>query len=140
MTALPTPEPAVTPETRAFWAATGEGRLLLQRCSACAAVVWYPRGICPRCSSVGLEWFAASGRGFVYSFTINRRGIGPYAGVGPYVLAYVELEEGPRLLTNIVDCDPEAVRIGQPVEARFHDTGAAHALVRFAPAETAVDG
>ncbi|MEX2555142.1 MAG: Zn-ribbon domain-containing OB-fold protein [Actinomycetota bacterium] len=137
---LPRPEPVVSPEARRFWEATGEQRLRLQRCSECAAVVWYPRGICPDCSSSNLDWFEASGRGLVYSFTINHRGTGPYEGIGPYILAYVELEEGPRMLTNIVDCDSEKLRIGQLVEVRFADTGTGTALVRFTPVETVADG
>jgi uncharacterized OB-fold protein len=107
---------------------------MLQRCSECQAVVWYPRSLCPRCGSVQLEWFEASGRGSVYTYTVNHRGEGPYREAGPYVLAYVELEEGPRLLTNIVDCDPGELRVGMPVQAVFHDTGEGTALVRFLPA------
>jgi uncharacterized OB-fold protein len=83
-----------------------------------------------------VSWVEASGRGSVYSFTINRRGqadLPAYRQVGPYVLAYVELDEGPRVMTNIVDCDPDSVRIGQRVEVVFHDTGQGSALVRFRP-------
>jgi uncharacterized OB-fold protein len=72
----------------------------------------------------------------VYSFTINRRGtadLAAYRDAGVYVLAYVELEEGPRMMTNIVDCDPESIRIGQAVELVFHDTGQGNALARFRP-------
>jgi uncharacterized protein len=137
---LPAPEPVVSPEARPFWDATAEGRLVLQRCAACDQVVWYPRGICPGCGSSELEWIDASGRGVVYSFTINHRGTGPYERAGPYVLAYVELDEGPRVLTNIVDCDPHSLRIGQRVEARFHDTGGGSAIVRFAPVGEDADG
>jgi uncharacterized protein len=137
---LPAPEPEVSPEAQPFWDATAERRLVLQRCSACDVVVWYPRGICPGCSGSELQWFDASGHGVVYSFTINHRGTGPYQSAGSYVLAYVELEEGPRVLTNIVDCDVTSVRIGQRVEARFDDTGAGPALVRFAPVGEDADG
>jgi hypothetical protein len=72
----------------------------------------------------------------VYSYTVNRRGVADlpaYRDAGVYVLAYVELEEGPRVMTNIVDCDPDSVRIGQRVEAVFHDTGEGNALLRFKP-------
>ena len=134
MSRLPAPAPAVGPETEPFWRATAEGRLLLQRCTGCGAVIWYPRGFCPACSGTELEWFDASGRGRVYSYTVNRRGLGPYADAGAYVLAYVELEEGPRVLTNIVDHDPETLAIGDAVEAVFHDTGEGVSLVRFRPA------
>src|SRR5277367_994800 len=113
---LPAPAPAVMPETAAFWAATARGELLLARCPACGAVIWYPRGLCPDCGSTSVEWVAASGRGTVYSFTVVRRGEGRYREAVPYVLAYVELDEGPRMLTNIVDCPTEDVRVGQSVE------------------------
>ena len=132
---LPAPAPAVSPEAKPYWDATAEGRLLLQRCSDCETVLWYPRGFCPSCSSVRLEWFEATGRGTVYSYTVIRRGAAPpYAGGEPYVLAYVELDEGPRVMTNIVDCDPESVSVGDAVQAVFHDTGEGSALVRFRPA------
>lgn len=130
---LPTPVPPVNPETKAFWDATAEGRLLLKRCTACGHVIWYPRAICPDCHSTATEWFEGSGRGTVYSWTVARRGDGAYREAAPFVLAYVQLDEGPRLLTNIVDCDPESVRIDQPVEVVFHDTGEGRALVRFRP-------
>jgi uncharacterized OB-fold protein len=129
---LPAPAPRVNPEAKPYWDATAEGRLLLQRCSACAFVVWYPRGFCPQCSSRELAWFEASGRGVVYSFTINRRGVGDYADAAPYAIAYVELEEGPRVMTNIVDF--ERLEVGDAVEAVFHPTAEGPALVRFRPA------
>jgi uncharacterized OB-fold protein len=84
-----------------------------------------------------VTWIEASGRGKIYSFTVNRRGaadLPAYREAGVYVLAYVELEEGPRMMTNIVDCDPDSVRIGQDVELVFHDTGQGTALARFRPA------
>jgi uncharacterized protein len=133
---LPAPVPFVNPEIKPFWDATAAGRLLLPRCQDCQAVIWYPRPFCPECASTNIDWFQASGRGSVYSYTINRRGqadLPEYRNAGVYVLAYVELEEGPRVLTNIVDCDPDSVRIGQSVEVVFHDTGQGTALPRFRP-------
>jgi hypothetical protein len=133
---LPAPAPFVNPEIKPFWDATAEGRLVLPRCQDCQAVIWYPRPFCPECASTRVEWVPASGRGTVYSFTVNRRGtadLHDYRNVGVYVLAYVELEEGPRVMTNIVDCDPDSVRIGQQVEVVFHDTGQGTALPRFHP-------
>lgn len=131
---LPAPAPTVTLETEEFWRATAAGTFLLARCSACGAVIWYPRSFCPACSSMATEWFEASGLGTVYTFTIVRRGQGQYAAAAPYVVAYVELDEGPRVLTNIVDCDPHDVAVGQRVEVVFHDTGDGSALYRFRPA------
>jgi uncharacterized OB-fold protein len=130
---LPTPAPAVVPETEAYWAATAEGKLVLPRCAACDTVIWYPKGICTECGSLDIGWVEATGEGVVYTFTISRRGEGAYREAGPFVLAYVELDEGPRVMTNIVGCPPESVQIGQRVRAVFDDTGQGNALVRFAP-------
>lgn len=130
---LPAPMPAVNTETEPFWSAAADGRLLLKRCLSCAAVVWYPRGMCPHCGSPRTEWFEGSGRGTVYSFTVNHKGEGAYRGQ-VYVLAYVELEEGPRMLTNVVEIDPGEVEIGMAVRAVFAPTDGGTALVRFAPA------
>jgi uncharacterized OB-fold protein len=134
---LPAPAPVVLPEIKTYWDATAEGRLLLPRCEDCQTVVWYPRPFCPACASLRITWFEASGRGSVYSFTVNRRGqadLPAYREAGQYVLAYVELEEGPRVMTNIVGCDPDSVAIGMKVEKVFHDTGQGTALLRFKPA------
>src|SRR6266540_1536103 len=97
-TTLPAPAPIVSPESQPFWDATAEGRLLLPRCEACQTVIWYPRSFCPVCGSNNVAWFEASGRGTIYSFTVNRLGradLPDYRGVGRFVVAYVELEEGP---------------------------------------------
>jgi uncharacterized OB-fold protein len=134
---LPAPAPIVLPEVKPFWDATAEGRLVLPRCNKCQTVIWFPRPFCPSCASTDVTWIEASGRGSVYSFTVNRRGtadLPAYRESGTYVLAYVELDEGPRIMTNIVDCDPDSVEIGQKVEVVFHDTGQGTALPRFRPA------
>jgi len=134
---LPAPAPIVLPEVQAFWDGTAEGKLLLATCEDCQQVIWYPRPFCPACASTNVKWVAASGKGTVYSFTVNRRGVADmreYRDAGVYVLAYVELDEGPRVMTNIVECDPDTVRIGQKVEVVFNDTGQGTALWRFRPA------
>lgn len=128
---LPTKPPRPNEDSKPFWDATGEGRFTLQRCSACEAVVWWPRAICPKCSSFDLEWFDATGNGTVYSHTTVHRSVGAWNGVTPYVVAYVELEEGPRVMTNIVDCDPADVAVDSPVRVVWHDTGEGSALARF---------
>lgn len=130
---LPAPPPPVNPETQPFWEATAQGRLSLARCRRCQTVIWYPRAICPECHSTEIEWFDASGRGTVYSYTVNHRGDGPYRDAGPYVLAYVELEEGPRVMTNLVEVDHDQLAVGMPVEVVFSDTGQGNALYRFRP-------
>ena len=128
---LPAPPPAVNPETKPFWDATAEGRLLLKRCLDCGSVIWYPRAICPQCASLRTEWFEAAGRGCIYSYTVNHRGEGAYQGSPPFVLAYVELAEGPRVMTNIVGAQESDLDVGLPVELVFHDTGDGAALPRF---------
>jgi uncharacterized OB-fold protein len=137
-TPLPTPTPIIAPELTPYWEATAAGRLLLPHCRACGVHIWYPRTFCPDCGSVDVEWVEATGRGTIYTFSIVRRPQGAYKDVGSYVLAYVELEEGPRVLTNIVDADSEALEIGQAVEAVFYDTDSDAALLRFRISEPSV--
>jgi uncharacterized protein len=129
---LPAPPPHPDAETREFWDACARGTFLLTRCAACAAVRWYPRSRCPECGVAEAESFPASGHGTVYSFTVVRRAGGAFAVAVPYVVAYVELLEGPRILTNIIGCNPDEVRIGQQVTLRFVPAGD-YALYRFAP-------
>ena len=134
-TALPAPAPAVLPETEEFWAATAQGKLLLRRCNDCGTVIWYPRPYCPACASLSTSWSEASGRGSVYTYTVVHRSmVDGYRQAVPYVIAYVELEEGPRVMTNIVGCPPEEVKVGMAVKVVFDDTGNGNALYRFTPA------
>jgi uncharacterized OB-fold protein len=133
MSTLPNPAPLVTQANEAFWAATAEGRFQLQRCNECDTVLWFPRRHCPSCWTENVSTFDASGKGVVYSFTIIRKGAMLYKESGPFVVAYVELAEGPRVMTNIVDCDVEAVKVGMPVEVVWHDTGKGNSLYRFRP-------
>jgi uncharacterized protein len=134
---LPVRKVEVTNETKAFWDATSKGQFVLPRCSACAATLWYPKGFCPFCSSASssstIEWVPSVGRGVIYSFSITRKGAGVWADHSPYVIAYVELEEGPRVLTNIVGCDVKEVHIGMPVEVVFNPTEEGPAVYRFRP-------
>ena len=106
--------PTVLPDNEACWKAAGEGRLLIKHCAACSQYHWYPRPLCPFCLSDRTEWKEASGRGTVYTFSVTRR-----AGPIPFAIAYVTLEEGPTMLTNLVDCDLDAVRIGDEVQVVF---------------------
>ena len=129
------PKPVADWETRAYWEGCGRGEIVLQRCRACATVQHRPRAICASCLSGDIEHFVASGRGQVYTFTVthqnNARG---FREACPYVLAYVELDEGPRLLTNVIGCDPGSVRIGMPVVAEFPPRDKDLAVPRFRPA------
>jgi uncharacterized protein len=131
---LPNPVPYQSPDNREFWTATAESRLLLRRCDECSAFIWYPRPFCPICGSLRTSWAQASGLGSVYTFTVVHRSTVPgYRDAVPYVVAYVELDEGPRVLTNIIGVAPEDVRIGMPVSVEFTDTGEGSALYRFTP-------
>ena len=106
-----------------------EGRFVIQRCEVCATHVFYPRSLCPHCGSAELATVQASGRGVVYSTSVNRRR--PEAG-GPINIALVDLEEGPRLMTRVEDMAPDVVRIGMAVSARIRVADGAPILV-FVP-------
>jgi hypothetical protein len=121
---IPAPQP--TPETQPFWDAAAQGRLLIKKCTSCSQVHHYPRAICPFCGSDRTEWLEASGRGTVYSYSVMRRAPLPYA------IAYVTLEEGVTMLTNIVDGDLDAIRIGQRVRAVFTPTEGGPPVPMFA--------
>lgn len=105
----------VTPERDQAprWRSTN-GKLLIQKCEQCGDVFHYPRFVCPFCLSDKLEWVECSGRAKIYSHSVMRRG-------EPYAIAMVTLEEGPRLMTNIVDCDLDAIAIDQDVTVVFKD-------------------
>jgi uncharacterized OB-fold protein len=122
------PAPPVGPETKAFWDAAAQGKLLLKRCTACGEAHHYPRAICPFCGSERTEWTEASGRGTVYSYSVFRRAPEPYA------IAYVTLVEGPTLMTNIVDCDLDAIHVGQAVRVAFKPTEGGPPVPMFSPA------
>ena len=130
------PLPVPSPVTEEFWRAARRHELVLQRCQACERYIYYPRALCPYCLSDDLCWTRVSGRGTVYSFTVARRPTASiFADWVPYVIAVVELEEGPRMTTNIVGCAPEDVRIGMAVEAAFEDVTEEITLVKFRPAD-----
>jgi uncharacterized OB-fold protein len=134
MSELPAKAPVVNVETQQFWDGTAEGRIDLPRCTQCGLVVWYPRAICPDCHSDALVWETMAGTGTVYSFTVTRAGSGRrWRENLPFVVAYVRLDEGPTMLTNIVDCAAATVTIDMAVTAVFDDTGEGSSLVRFRP-------
>ncbi len=131
---LPVRAIEVTKEAQPFWDATAAGQFVLPRCAECSTTIWYPKGFCPSCASLSIEWIRASGNATVYSFSITRKGAGVWAEHSPYVIAYVELAEGPRVLTNIVGCAVEDVRIGMAVRVVFDPTEEGPAVYRFLPA------
>jgi len=128
----PKPLPRIDEESKGYWEACQRRELVVQRCGACGQLRHYPRALCPACLSDRVEWLRCSGRGTVYTFTVTHQNQAPgFRDALPYVLAYVELEEGVRLLTNLVDCAPEAVRIGMTVEVVFDDATPAVTLPKF---------
>ena len=118
------PTPAVTPETAPYWDGARTGKLLLQRCVGCRAVRFYPRRACPSCWSEDAEWIEASGQGRVHSFTVIHRPPAPaFASRVPYVVALVDLAEGPRMMANIVGAGAIDVAIDDPVTVTFESRG-----------------
>ncbi len=121
------PAPPITPEARPFWDAAAGGRLLIKKCAACGQLHHYPRSICPFCGSDRTDWREASGKAMIYSYSVMRRVPVPYA------IAYVTLAEGVTMMTNIVDCDLDAIRIGQAVKVVFRPTEGGPPVPMFAP-------
>jgi uncharacterized OB-fold protein len=122
MTWEPRPVPKVTPETAPFWAGAAEGRLLLRKCDDCGVVHYYPRALCPDCFSENVKWFESSGRGEIYTCTVLKSMAGWPDEELPLILAFVELDEGVRMLTSLVDCEPSEPSIGDRVKVHFLPT------------------
>ncbi len=121
------PAPELNPEIEAYFAAADEGRLLVKACADCGEAFHYPRALCPFCRSDRTEWHEASGKGEIYAFTVLRRMPIPYA------VASVQLAEGPRMITNIVDCDFDSLRCGLPVRVVFKPSEGGAAVPMFTP-------
>jgi uncharacterized protein len=125
--------PVANIDTKLFWDGCAEGKLLLQRCAACQAYRHPPSPICPNCLSDQHAWVPASGRGTVYTFVVVREARRGWDKMVPYVLAVVELEEGPRILTDLTNVEPEKVAIGMPVEVTFEELDGTTRLPLFQP-------
>ena len=123
------PAPAVNPENKPFFDAAANGKLVLKFCNGCKQYHHYPRAHCPHCFSSDTEWLVAKGSGAIYSCSVLRRGV-PV----PYCIAYVTLEEGVSMLTNIVDCDLDAVKIGMKVKVVFKPSDGGPPVPMFTPA------
>lgn len=112
--------PTVEDETRPYWKAAADGKLLIKQCNACGEVHHYPRPFCPSCWSEDVVWKECSGKGTVYTYsTIFRNDLPPFDAWGAYIAAVVQLEEGPRLMTNIIDCPPAECFVDMPVVVDF---------------------
>ena len=130
LAATPT-KPAIvpTPETAPFWQGAAAGKLLIQGCDACGRAQFPPRPICLTCRGTALAWREASGRGSVFSFTVvHRAPLDAFKDDVPYVVALIDLEEGPRMMMNIRRCSPDQVRIGARVTVFFESYAAGIAL------------
>ncbi len=130
---LPTPSAVSQP----FWDATKEHRLMFQRCRLCGTRVFYPRDICPgpQCFGVGtLEWEESTGKGRVYSYTISYQPNHPaFADDVPYVIAIIELDEGWRMVSNLINIDPKEVQVGMKVQVVWDDVTPEFTLPKFQP-------
>src|ERR671930_2029617 len=121
------PLPEITPLTQPFWDAAANRKLVMQRCGDCHSWVWCPRPVCVECGSEKLLWTPVSGRGTVFAFTVIREVVGRalrgFEKDIPYVTAWIDLEDGPRICSNVVQCPIEKVAIGMPVEVIFEESG-----------------
>ncbi|MEZ5649314.1 MAG: OB-fold domain-containing protein [Burkholderiaceae bacterium] len=122
------PAPRTLPESQAYWDAADQGRLLVKRCRGCGRAHHYGRDVCPFCWSTDTVWEQASGQGRLYSFSTMGK------GVAAYTLAFVTLDEGPTMMTNIVDCDPATLVVEQRVRVVFKPSDGGHAVPMFTPA------
>jgi hypothetical protein len=129
------PLPVATEETRPYWESAKAHRLALPRCTACGRFRFPPTTFCPHCLSDAGEWTPVSGRGSVYSFVIMHQVYDQaFKDDVPYNVAAVQLDEGPRLYTNLVEIANEAIRVGMPVSVVYEDVSAEITLVKFRPA------
>jgi uncharacterized OB-fold protein len=123
------PAPAVNPENKPYFDAANAGSLLVKKCGACGEYHHYPRAICPHCFSDKTAWTEAKGTGTIYTCSVLRRGVPE-----PYCIAYVTLDEGVSMMTNIVDCDLDTVKIGMKVKVVFKESDGGPKLPMFTPA------
>ena len=121
------PAPVPNADTKPFWDACNEGRLIYQSCRSCGHTQFYPRAICVNCEGRDLDWLDATPAGTVHTFTVVHRAPTPaFREDAPYVLALIDLDDGFRMMMNVVDCDPEAVEIGMAVRIVFEDRDGQH--------------
>ena len=131
----PRPAPRVTPETKAYWQAMHDGKLMLSECESCGKLSHPPQGICAFCWGGKQKPKFAAGRGTLNSFSVIRQTSDPsFKGRVPYVLAYVDLDEGVSLVSNVVHCDIDKVKVGMKLKAVFEQTSGDTGVVLFEPA------
>lgn len=133
MTEITKPLPITDGDSKIYWEGCKEGKLLIQYCTDCDNHIFYPRTVCPHCMSDHIEWVEAEGKGKVYTYTIARRGAGPaFADDAPYVVALIELEEGVRLISNVINCNVDDVYCDMEVQVVFEKVGDFH-LPKYKP-------
>ena len=126
------PLPVANADSLPYWNAARESRLLIRKCNACGTLHFMPRHLCPACWSKQLEWVEAKGTGSVHSFTIIRRApMAAFAPRAPYVLALIDLDEGPRMMANVLGEDALSVRIGDRVKVTFEERGEGAMIPQF---------
>jgi uncharacterized OB-fold protein len=131
------PLPVPDPLTKTYWDSLKAHAMQLQKCGECGKFVFYPRAVCPHCGSRNLAWTPVSGRGKVYGFTISHQKNMPAFGAdAPYAIALIELEEGVRMMTNLVgvEPDPAQIKVGMDVVVQYDDVTDAITLPKFRPA------
>ena len=130
------PIPVPTPETQFFWDKCKEHELWLQRCQTCQHVFFYPRMHCPECLSDNVPGFRASGKGTLWTYMINHRPVPGFEDDAPYAIAVVQLEEGPRMMSNVVGIEntPENLVMDMPLEVVFEDATEEISIPKFKPA------
>ena len=130
-----TPFPKMDPEVEPYWAAGREGKLVLPYCTDCSDYFWYPRGFCPQCGGTSIEWRDSAGTGTLYSFSVPRKSFGLWKDHAPFIVAWVTLDEGITLATNLMDVDLDSVEIGMKVSSVFERDNEEDApILRFVPA------
>jgi uncharacterized OB-fold protein len=127
--------PAPDSETEPFWDAARDGRLLIKRCADCGAAHFYPRPFCPVCWSRAVDWEQASGQAALYTWSVvHQNDLPPFGERVPYVAAVVDLAEGPRMMTNVVDCDSDALTVGMALQVAYRELDEEFTVPVFVPA------
>jgi uncharacterized OB-fold protein len=128
-------QPLIEDEGEPFWEALKGDSLVIRKCNACGEFHYYPRPFCPKCWSEDVEWHEVSGKGTVYTYsTVYINDLPPFGGQVPYVAAIVELDEGPRMMTRLIDCTKDDITLGMAVEVDYQDLDGELKMAVFRPA------